>query len=128
MALRVIVIDDNELDLLYARIVLERTQPAIEVQTFDSARDALLALQGPADPPDLILLDINMPGMNGFEFLAAQKALSEASRAGAPVVMLTSSPDAQDRERAFAFAAVRGYLIKPIDIAAAAPWLQRPAD
>ncbi len=115
MAVRVFVIDDSEVDLLFAQIVIERSVPQAEVQVFDSARDALQSLQGVPQPPELILLDINMPGMNGFEFLAAYAKLADKGRAQAPVVMLTSSPDASDRERAFGYAAVRDYQIKPLD-------------
>lgn len=115
MPRRVMVIDDNELDLLYARIVLERLDQPVEVLAFDSARDALQQLQGAPEPPRLILLDINMPGMDGFDFLAAYARHADAGGATAPVAMLTSSPDVQDRDRAFAHAAVCDYLVKPID-------------
>ena len=82
---------------------------------FESAREALVYLGQPAVPPvNLILLDINMPCMNGFEFLQAYSGL-QAARTRASVVMLTSSPDPDDRSRALAFPCVRDYLLKPID-------------
>jgi CheY-like chemotaxis protein len=105
MTRQVFVIDDSELDLFYARIVLERLQPAVQVHTFDSAADALQALQVAPAPPDLILLDINMPGMNGFDFLAAYEQAIAAGLAAAPVAIVSSSPDAPDRDRAFALCA-----------------------
>ena len=111
----VMVVDDSDADLLYTRLVLERSGAAREVITFDQARAALEALREPTLRVDVILLDINMPGMNGFEFLQAYEAMQRERGNGPVVVMLTSSPDPSDRERALAFASVRGYVTKPID-------------
>lgn len=118
MSRSLMLIDDSEADRLYARIVLERAGLGIEVLDFESAGDALSLLRGPAaGHVGLILLDINMPGINGFEFLEAFEAMA---RAQAPVVvMLTSSPDPADRERALAHRSVRGYITKPLALAAA---------
>jgi CheY-like chemotaxis protein len=120
MGYAVLLIDDSESDLLFTRIVLERSGEPWEIRSFDDARDALAHLEQPGRPPvDLILLDINMPGMNGFEFLEACERSAAASETRAVVVMLTSSPDPSDRARALAFPAVRGYVTKPIDIPSA---------
>lgn len=113
----VVVIDDSDTDLLYARIVLERTGLVGPLRAFDSARDALYYLCSPAGADvNLVLLDINMPGMDGFEFLDAYE-----QQAASPVrvVMLTSSPDPADRLRAQSHACVAGYFTKPLDLASA---------
>lgn len=115
----VMVIDDSEADLLFTRIMLERTCSRWRLLSFESAGDALRHLsRGDVEPVDLILLDINMPGMNGFEFLQAYRALG-AKRAPAAVVMLTSSSDPADRAHALSFPSVRGYVLKPLDAGAA---------
>ena len=116
MLKRVMLIDDNDADLLYTRIVLERSGAAQEVLAFESARDALAALAAQPGPDvDLILLDINMPGMSGFDFLRSYEQLPPAQRGRTVVVMLTSSPDPADREHAASFGSVKGYVVKPLD-------------
>jgi CheY-like chemotaxis protein len=115
MSLRsVLVVDDNDADLLYARIVLEGLNIAERVLTFGTAQEALAHLSGPeGGAAELVLLDLNMPEMDGFDFLDAYRPPHAA------VVVLTSSPDPTDRSRALAHACVRGYLVKPIDRTAA---------
>jgi CheY-like chemotaxis protein len=112
-----IVVDDNESDLLFTRIVVEKAGIAAKVTVFDDARHAIGHLQRDDNNVDAILLDINMPVMDGFAFLTAFEALYQPRRAAPPVVvMLTSSPDSRDRDRAFAFASVRDYIVKPITV------------
>lgn len=119
MLKRILLIDDSEPDLLFTRIVLERARVAQEILSFESAREALGWLREPGSKgADLILLDINMPGMNGFEFLGAYEREHLEPRAPA-VVMLTSSADPGDRRRAESFASVCGYVTKPLDTAEA---------
>lgn len=120
MSHRVMLIDDSESDLLYTKIMLQRCAVSYDVAAHESALAALAELQQCSDPVDLILLDINMPGMNGFEFLDAYQLLHRDRQAQAVVVMLTSSPDAADRARALAYPCVKGYVTKPIDMESAA--------
>jgi CheY-like chemotaxis protein len=126
MAFRILLIDDSEADRLYTRIVLERSGADLQVLDYESARDALADLAHGRIAVDLILLDINMPGMDGFEFLEAYQHLPDHAPAPAAalpkapaVVMLTSSPDPTDRQRALAYPCVKGYVTKPIDSATA---------
>jgi CheY-like chemotaxis protein len=112
----VLIIDDSDPDLLYTRIVLEKAGVADRVRPFETAQDALAYLQHPGGHEvDVILLDINMPEMDGFQFLDAYQQLSNTHKARAVVVMLTSSPDPADRARALAHGCVHGYVVKPID-------------
>lgn len=121
MSYRVLMVDDNENDLLFTRIALQRSGVDFDVQAFERARDALDMLSSGAHHGiDLILLDINMPVMDGFAFLQAFEALPEDQRGHAVVVMLSSSSDPSDRSRAAAHASVRGFLSKPLDKDAAA--------
>jgi CheY-like chemotaxis protein len=113
----VMLIDDSEADLLYSRIVVGRSGLCDDVLEFDSAQSALAHLGAAAGHDvDMILLDINMPGMDGFQFLQAYQELRGTNHAHAIVVMLTSSPDPRDRRQAEAFNCVRGYIVKPINL------------
>ncbi len=121
MPLRILMIDDNEDDLLFTRIALTRCGVDYDIKAHIKAQDALDELRcTPDHGVDLILLDINMPVMNGFDFLEAFEALTPEQRGPAVVVLLSSSRDAIDRERAARFDSVRGFMTKPLERAAAA--------
>ena len=115
MSKTVIIIDDNEDDLLFAQINVERCGEPAVLKQFLRASDALAFLSsGEAVGPTLVLLDINMPVMNGFDFLDAFEKLPVASLPATKVVMLTSSMDEGDRHRAFSHVSVKGFVRKPI--------------
>ena len=123
MTRQVIMIDDNEDDFFYTQIVFERTGLDVELAHFPSAQDALSFFErAELSAPALVLLDINMPGMSGFDFLEAYEQLPANKRASVVVVMLTSSIDDRDKERALRFSSVKAFLSKPIE-AQAAPGL-----
>jgi CheY-like chemotaxis protein len=117
---QIIVIDDNDVDRLCARLVLEGAGVADSVLAFGNGADALDFLQRPeGHDVDLILLDIHMPGMDGFAFLQAYERVHASQRARAMVVMLSASTDDADRARAAGFGCVRRQLVKPLGLAQA---------
>ena len=108
------LVDDNEIDQRMYRLIIERSGLVNTLLTFGAADLAIEHLRRPDSQfPDVILLDINMPRMDGFEFLefATQEFGDEFSTV---VVMLTTSLNPLDMERAKKFRAVRKYINKPL--------------
>lgn len=128
MSPRVMMVDDSDSDLLFTRLALQRCGVPCEVLGFERAEDALAHLAStPEHGVALILLDINMPVMDGFAFLEAFEALAPQQRGGATVAMLSSSTSPADQARARHFSSVRGYLSKPLGRHEAAAVLQAVA-
>jgi CheY-like chemotaxis protein len=85
-----------------------------QIQTALNGREAMEILNNPASKlPDIILLDLNMPIMNGFEFLEVFRTLSVEKQNGAKIVVLSSSDNPLDIERAMKLGATQ-YLTKPL--------------
>ena len=105
----ILIVEDNEKNLKLARDVLQfRGFRTIEASTAE--RGIELAIE---HKPDLVLMDYQLPGMNGVEALARLR--ENPSMAETPVVALTASAMREDRER-FLAAGFDGYLTKPIDV------------
>lgn len=109
------VVDDNKVDQLIYRRIIRRSGLVGQVLQFLSAEEALLHLRrNERASVDAILLDINMPRMDGFEFLAAATEELGDSFTRMLIVMLTTSLDPSDEERASQFSVVKKYLNKPL--------------
>ncbi len=113
--LHVLLVDDSEPDRMFAELAFEAQTVPHTFTTAASGDDALARLRVPMfDRPNLVLLDLNMPGLNGFEVLARLKAHPETRTV--PVVVLTTSTSEQDQRRAYDLQA-SAYLVKPNSIA-----------
>ncbi len=107
----ILIIDDSESDQFITKHSLEKTYDGIEVHSAFDGQEALDILDQGTVNPDVIFLDINMPGMNGFKFLEQYSI-----QYGSPViVMLTSSDQDQDIEYAKQYKCVVKYCVKPLD-------------
>lgn len=113
--IKLLVVDDHQVLIDGIMALLEKAEGISIMHQALNGKGALEALEKHHLEIDLILLDINMPGMNGFDFLAAYEQAIAAGLAAAPVAIVSSSPDAPDRDRAFAFAPVCDYIVKPLD-------------
>lgn len=110
---RILSVDDSEADQFLNRYRIQDRMPQVQVRAAYDGIEALELLREADYRPDLILLDINMPRMNGLEFLEAYSR--EMAHANSPVVMLSSSLVASDWETAKQFEQVRGIFRKPLD-------------
>ena len=110
------LIDDDEIDQRYYQRTLKRSGLVENIHAFTMATEALDFLLQKKQRMDVIFLDINMPRMTGFEFL--ERATEELGDRFVDVViiMLTTSIDPNDRDRAQTYDVVREFLNKPLTI------------
>lgn len=105
----VIFVDDSETALASTRMVTD-TMP-IEVKQYLSAPDALRDIQG-GITPDLVITDMNMPVMNGFEFLQELRRIPSTART--PVLMLTTETRDELKQQGKALG-LTGWVVKPFN-------------
>jgi len=114
---KVFVIEDNPADVRLVREGIDTTGIGIEVTVINSGRQAaerLTAIEAdrPEDHPDLILLDLNLPGKSGFDLLETVR--TETVFPEVPVVVVSSSENSEDINRAYEQSA-NAYVMKPAD-------------
>lgn len=109
----ILLVEDDDVDVMTVRRALGDLKVINPLRVAGDGEEALDLLRGAgAMRPCVILLDINMPRMNGIEFL--REAKSDPALRGIPVVVLTTSREEQDRLDSFDLS-VAGYMIKPAD-------------
>jgi PAS domain S-box-containing protein len=105
------IVDDDQVIGYITRRLLNNADPTLKITEFLSAKMALEKLRLDPIPPDILLLDINMPGISGFEFLDALNSMN----CFVNVYMYSSSIDPEDVKRARSYPMVRDFLSKPVD-------------
>jgi len=111
--LNILLVEDDEVDVMNVQRAFERAnihRPLFRAGDGVEALDFLRSTSSPLERR-LVLLDLNMPRMNGIEFLRELRADTHLRRT--PVVVLTTSDDEQDKLDAFELN-VAGYLLKPV--------------
>jgi len=114
-----LLIDDSAFDLLIYEKLLLKSGISNSVKTFNSARTALhyLSDEGSSLPETVILLDLQMPDMNGFEFIEEYDLLPDSLKEKIRIFMLSSTIDTRDIEKAKASQHILDLLPKPLEIA-----------
>jgi CheY-like chemotaxis protein len=118
------VVDDSEADQFICDHILRKYNPDIQILTALDGEEALATLKDLDTLPQIIFLDINMPRMNGHEFLEAYAKQYDLSNAPV-VIMLTSSNQKRDVDKSMAFDVVVEYFTKPLNIDALADFCQK---
>ena len=109
----ILLVEDDQVDVMTVKRALKEVKVTNPVVTLENGEEALKYLRDPASAkPCIILLDINMPIMNGIEFLQVLK--HDAPLRRIPVVVLTTSEEEQYIANSFDLG-VAGYMAKPVD-------------
>ena len=110
----VLLIDDNDDDNFYHRIILHESAVTDHVQVAENGFEALHFLENSKTLPQLIFLDINMPRMTGWEFLERYRKLSIEDKDKVVIIMLTTSLNPADETRAKLIPEVSSFQPKPL--------------
>ena len=111
--LNILLVEDDEVDVMNVRRAFKKNNIANPLFLAENGLDALEQLRNGAIPRErrIILLDLNMPKMNGIEFLRELRGDPELNLT--PVIVLTTSNDERDRIEAYNLN-VAGYILKPV--------------
>ena len=114
--LNFIVIDDSKLDCFIAEKIIKNTNRCEVINTFQQGTDALAYINSitSADVRTVIFVDIQMPVMNGFEFVEAFEKLPADTRQGYSIYMLSSSINENDIAKVKSYNSVKQFLNKPL--------------
>ncbi len=114
----VMLIDDHKPTNILHKIEIEETGRVNHIITFTSPSEAYDYLQktnaSSYIKPNIIFLDINMPGMNGWEFIEKYKQLDQSLKSDIVILMLSTSTHPKDLENAENEPEVGGYIYKPL--------------
>jgi CheY-like chemotaxis protein len=116
----IVLIDDDAVTNMVNKKIIYLTFPSIRVTAYADAAIALgdirqMMAKDTAQLPDLIFLDINMPHMDGWEFLDQFITLPEAVQQKTKIIMLTSSVDINDIAKSKTYKPVTDFLSKPLN-------------
>lgn len=114
----ILLIDDSESDNFVHSRVIKKAKVTARVTIKYSGEEGLTYLKTLIDEdyprPDLIFLDINMPGMDGFEFLEHYQELEDVQKAGVVIAMLTTSTSPVDKKKAEKYKLLQHFDNKPL--------------
>ncbi|MFK7965143.1 MAG: response regulator [Burkholderiaceae bacterium] len=111
---RLLMVDDNRLDNLFHRLLIEKTGLVGEVVCLESSEEALEWLAAPDNTAEVMLVDINMTGISGFELVERFNQSARPDQMGMTIMIMSASSYLDDIERAKALDNVSGFIEKPL--------------
>lgn len=111
LELKILLVEDNIIEILKLKRAIENLGMSHEVLEAENGEIALDSIKQEEINPDIVLLDLNMPKMNGLEFLA--KVRNDESMRHLPIIILSTSNNNRDLMEAYKLG-VSGYILKPL--------------
>jgi CheY-like chemotaxis protein len=108
----ILLVEDDQVDVLTTRRALREIHVTNPLVVCENGEEGLAWLRAAAEPPCLVLLDLNMPVMNGIEF--HERIKRDARLRRIPTVVLTTSDEQEDKARSFDLG-IAGYMAKSVD-------------
>lgn len=110
-SLKVLLIEDNMIEIMKMNRTVSLLEAKHEITEAKNAEEALAILETKENLPDIILLDLNMPKINGIEFLSILK--KDADLRHIPTIILTTSDNRKDILECYRIG-ISGYILKPL--------------
>lgn len=120
---RILLTEDNEMNQMIARVILEESGFEVDIAN-DGQESVDKVIRNPAGTYDIILMDVQMPRMDGYEATRRIRALEDPAKAGIPIVAVTANAFEEDQKTALE-AGMNGHLAKPYDIPAMMETLEK---
>jgi len=119
MLRKVICIDDDPITLMLCKKVMERVEFALEINTLQNGEEAIKLFEDnekidTKNAPDIVFIDLNMPVMNGWEFLDEYLNREYQKKFKTHFIVLSSTIDPKDVEKSKSYPMVVNFLSKPI--------------
>lgn len=113
---RIYIIDDDPIYQLVTKKLIEKTKLFNESRSFGNGSEALRYFENSGDLPDIILLDIEMPEMDGWDFLDELLQLEERFHKEVTIYVASSSIALEDKLKAQQYPCVKDFLSKPMNL------------